>query len=83
LLLSQQHVLTTHKEQIMEYIILDKHPIINQVVTSNFINILDVTNDTCNVTISNIEATIHSVAITNNDIVTSVNDYFLAISDKE
>ncbi len=67
----------------MEYIILDKHPIINQVVTSNFINILDVTNDTCNVTISNIEATIHNITITNSDIVTSVNNYFLEISDKE
>jgi hypothetical protein len=67
----------------MEYIILNKNPIINQVVTSNFINILDITNDSCNVTISNNEATIHNIVITNNDIVNSVNNYFIKISDTE
>jgi hypothetical protein len=67
----------------MEYIILDKSPIINQITTSNFVNIIDMNSDSCNVTISNIEASIHNVTIKNNDIVTSVNDYFLAISDKE
>lgn len=66
----------------MEYIILNEHPIINGETTSNFINILDITGNTCNVNISNREATIYTVSITS-DIETDVNDYFKSISNKE
>jgi hypothetical protein len=75
-------VLITPKEQIMEYVILNTQPIINGETTSNFINILDITGNTCNVTISNREATIHTVTITS-DVETNINEYFNSISDKE
>ena len=64
----------------MEYITLDFQPIINGITNSSFINVLDITGDNCNVTISNNEATIHSIAITNNDIQNSVSEYFKNIS---
>jgi len=66
----------------MEYIILEITPKINGESTSNFINILDITGNTCNVTISNREATIHTVTITS-DVETNINEYFQSISDKE
>jgi hypothetical protein len=66
----------------MEYMILNTNPKINGEVTSNFINILDITGNTCNVTISNREATIHTVTVTGN-VETNINEYFQAISDKE
>jgi hypothetical protein len=66
----------------MEYVILNTQPIINGELTSNFINILDITGNTCNVTISNREATIHTVTITG-DVETNINEYFNSISDKE
>jgi hypothetical protein len=66
----------------MEYIILNTTPKLNGEITSNFINILDITGNTCNVTISNREATIHTVTISS-DIETSINEYFNSISDKE
>ncbi len=62
--------------------ILNTNPKINGEVTSNFINILDITGNTCNVTISNREATIHTVTVTGN-VETNINEYFQAISDKE
>ena len=66
----------------MEYIILNTHPKINGEVTSNFINILETIGNICNVTISNREATIHTVTITG-DVETNINEYFQSISDKE
>lgn len=60
----------------MEYIILQNNPVIDGVIQSNFINVLDITGNTCNCTISNNEATIHSITIRNSDVETSVNDYF-------
>jgi hypothetical protein len=66
----------------MEYIILNTTPKLTGEITSNFINILDITGNTCNVTISNREATIHTVTISS-DIETSINEYFNSISDKE
>ena len=67
----------------MEYVIINTNPILNGITHSNFINILDITGNTCNVTISNNEATIHNIVITNNDIINSVNNYFITISDTE
>ena len=64
----------------MEYITLDFQPMIDGIPNSSFINVLDITGNTCNVTISNNEATIHSVAIINSDIQTSVSEYFKNIS---
>lgn len=66
----------------MEYVILNTTPKLNGEVTSNFVNILDITENTCNVTISNREATIHTVTL-NGDVETSINQYFESISDKE
>lgn len=60
----------------MEYIILDFNLTINGIEQSNFINVLDINGDTCNVTISNNEATIHTVNIINSDVQTSVSNYF-------
>ena len=65
----------------MEYIILNITPVINGESVSNFINIHDVNDTNCNVSISNREATIYNVAISNGDIESSVNDYFVNISD--
>jgi len=59
----------------MEYVILDTHPIINGETTSNFINILDITGNTCNVNISNREAVVYSIPVTS-DVETSIKDYF-------
>jgi len=64
----------------MEYIILNTNPVINGEITSNFINIHDVNDTNCNVSISNREATVYNITI-NNDIESSVNDYFVSISD--
>jgi hypothetical protein len=69
-------ILTQIILKIMEYIILQDNPVIDGVEQSNFINILDITGNTCNCTISNNEATIHSITIINSDVETSVNDYF-------
>ena len=63
----------------MKYIILDTHPVINNVTHSNFINVLDITNGICNCAISNNESTVHSITIINNDVTKSVNDYFTNI----
>lgn len=60
----------------MEYIILNTSPIIDGKKTSNFINVIDITGNICNVSISNREATIYSITIINNDVITSVNNYF-------
>jgi len=60
----------------MEYIILDTNPVIDGVETSNFVNILAIIDNTCFCNISNREATTYDVIIVNNDVVTSVNDYF-------
>jgi hypothetical protein len=60
----------------MEYITLNFNPIIDGIEQSSFINVLDITGNICNVTISNNEATIHTVTITNSDVETSVSDYF-------
>ncbi len=67
----------------MEYIILNKNPILNGISHSNFINILDVTGNTCNVNISNAESVVHTIDITNSDITESINNYFITISDTE
>jgi len=67
----------------MEYINLDIAPVINGVTHSTHINILDITENTCNVNISNAEAEIHKVTIVNNDIETCIKVYFDSISDKE
>jgi hypothetical protein len=69
-------ILTQIILKIMEYIILQNNPVIDGVIQSNFINVLDITGNTCNCTISNNEATIHSITIRNSDVETSVNDYF-------
>jgi hypothetical protein len=66
----------------MEYVILNTHPKLNGEITSNFINILDITGNTCNVNISNREAVVYTVSI-NSDIETSINSYFESISDKD
>jgi hypothetical protein len=66
----------------MEYVILNTAPKINGEITSNFVNILDITNNTCNVNISNREAVVYTVAITG-DVETNINDYFQSISDKD
>ena len=67
----------------MEYVILDINPIINGVIYSTFINILDITGKTCNVNISNAEAEIHTIPIVNGDVETCIKVYFDSISDKE
>jgi hypothetical protein len=69
-------ILTQIILKIMEYIILQNNPVIDGVIQSNFINVLDITGNICNCTISNNEATIHSITIRNSDVETSVNDYF-------
>jgi len=67
----------------MEYIMLNKSPIINGISHSNFINVLDITGNTCNVNISNAESVVHTIDITNSDVTESVNNYFITISDTE
>jgi hypothetical protein len=93
--IKQQPVLTTLKEQFMEHIILNTNPIINGEITSNFVHIIDISEplsnmsgggtyiESCNVYISNREATVYNISITNNDIQTSIDEYFVNISDKE
>ncbi len=67
----------------MEYVIINTNPILNGISHSNFINILDVTGNTCNVNISNAESVVHTIDITNSDITESINNYFITISDTE
>jgi hypothetical protein len=66
----------------MEYVILETTLKINGEITSNFVNILDITGNTCNVNISNREAVVYTVTL-NSDIETSINSYFQSISDKD
>ena len=67
----------------MEYVIINTNPILHGITHSNFINILDITGNTCNVNISNAEVVIHTINITSSDITESINNYFITISDTE
>lgn len=65
----------------MEYVNLDIAPIINGVTYSTHINILDITDKSCNVNISNAEATIYQIPILNNQPEFCIKVYFNSISD--
>ena len=78
----------TVKEQIMDYIILDKNVTLNGVDLGNFIFVNDVNIDVntgasvANINISNTSMSF-AVAVTNNDIKQSIQDFFDLINDKE
>ena len=72
----------------MDYIILDKNVTLNGVDLSNFIFVNDVNIDVntgasvANINISNTSMSF-AVAVTNNDIKQSIQDFFDLINDKE
>lgn len=67
----------------MEFINLNKSPLINNIRHGTHVNILDVTDNTCNVNISNFESTTYCINIINNDMVNSIQVYIDSISDLE
>lgn len=72
----------------MDYIILDKNVTLNGVDLGNFIFVNDVNIDVntgasvANINISNTSMSF-AVAVTNNDIKQSIQDFFDLINDKE
>ena len=72
----------------MDYIILDKHITLNGIDVGNFVNVTEVNTDaitgtsTANINISNTQI-YFTVAVTNNDIKQSIEDFFDVINDKE
>lgn len=64
----------------MEYIIVDKPIIISNVTYGDFLNVTELTENSVSVNISNNESMTYTISIVNNDIQTSVNDYFNNLS---